>query len=106
MSDETKLPHGREKEAEADDPMDLVLNPVPGGDPELMATCLVEEFARLGMGEEEIFGLFSQPHYQTHALYRERGAAWVRRLIRTVLARSGRMRVSVTVLHQIGGCDA
>ncbi len=105
MSNEVKLPHGREKEPEADDPMDLVMNPVPGGDPELMATCLIEEYARLGMGEEEILALFKQPVYQTHALYRERGEAWVRNLIRKVLARTGRMRVSVTVLHHIGGCD-
>lgn len=105
MRNKLKSPHGREKEPEADDPMDLVMNPVPGGDPEFMATCLIEEYARLGMSEEEILALFNQPVYQTHALYRERGETWVRNLIQEVLARTGRMRVSVTVRHHSGECD-
>jgi hypothetical protein len=106
VSDELKSKHGWAKEPEPDDPTELVMVPVPGGDPVLMATCLVEEYARIGMKEEEILALFSRPTYQTHALYLERGEEWVRNLIRSVLARTGRMRVSVTVLHHIGGCDA
>lgn len=106
MSEERKIPHGRDKELEADDPNELVMTPVAGGDPEIMATCIIEEYARLGMDEEEILGLFRQPVYQTHALYLERGETWVRDLIRRVLARTGRTRVSVTLFHHIGGCDA
>lgn len=106
MSKEQKLLHGRDREPEADDPMELRMIPVPGGDPVFMATCLVEEYARLGLDEEAILALFRQPIYQTHALYRERGEAWVRELIRGVLVRTGRLRVSVTVLHHIGGGDA
>jgi hypothetical protein len=106
VSKEFKIRHGRDKDPEPDDPTELMMVPVPGGDPVLMATCLIEEYARMGMGEKEILALFSRPTYQTHALYLERGEAWVRNLIRDVLARTGRMRVSVTVLHQIGGDDA
>jgi len=106
VSEESKIKHGREKDPEPDDPTELLLVAVPGGDPVLMATCLIEEYARLGMGEEEILALFSRPVYQTHAFYLERGEPWVRNLIREILARTGRMRVSVTVLHHIGGDDA
>lgn len=105
-SKEPKPRHGRDREPEPDDPMELRMVPVPGGDPLFMAACLVEEYARLGLDEEAILALFRQPIYQTHALYRERGEAWVRELIRRVLARTGRMRVSVTVLHHIGDGDA
>ncbi len=80
--------------------------PVSAGDPEAMATCIIEEYARMGMEEKEILELFRQPIYQTHALYLERGEAWICDLIRKVLARTGRMRVSVKVSHHIGGCDA
>ncbi len=106
VTEELKHLHGRDKRPEADDPTELVLTPVPGGVPEAMATCIIEEYARMGMEEKEILDLFRQPIYQTHALYLERGEAWVRDLIRNVLARTGRMRVSVRVFHHIGGCDA
>ena len=46
MSKEPKLWHGWDREPEADDPMELRMIPVPGGDPLFMATCLVEEYAR------------------------------------------------------------
>lgn len=105
MSGKLKTKHACGKDPEPDDPTELVMVAVPG-DPVLMATCLIEEYARIGMSEEEIVSLFSRPAYQTHALYLERGEAWVRHLVRDVLARTGRMRVSVTVLHHIGGCDA
>ncbi len=106
MAEKPKAMHGRDKEPEGDDPMEIVANWVPEGDPELMATCLIEEYARMGMEEEEILKLFSQPVYQTHALYLSWGEPTIRRLIRNVLSRTGRMRVSARVLHQIGGCDA
>lgn len=106
MSEELKNAHGREKQPEADDPVELVVNWVEGGDPEEMATCLIEEYARLGMNEQEIFELFSQPGYRTHALYRQRGETWLRDLIQRVLGRTGRLRVSVQFSRPTGGCDA
>lgn len=105
MREKRKLKRGWNKGADADDPLDLIMTQVPSGNPEVMATCLVEEYARMGMEAEEILALFRQPIYQTHALYRERGEAWVRDLIRKVLSRSGRMRISITVLHHIGESD-
>jgi hypothetical protein len=86
--------------------MELVMVSLSGGDPELMVTCLIEEYARLGMGETEILELFRRPEYRIHEIYQERGENWIRDRIATVLARTGRMRVSVTVLQQIGDSDA
>lgn len=103
MSERPVGERGWPKPAEDDDPFELVMEPVPGGDPELMAVCIIEEYARMGMGENEILSLFSQPVYRTHGLYRERGEAWTRRLIRNVLARTGRMRISVAPSRRSGG---
>lgn len=104
MSEEANNLHGREKAADEDDPLELVMHPVPGGDPESMATCFIEEYARMGMEEAEILQLFSQPIYRTHTLYQERGEPWVRQLIGKVLDRTGRMRISVTTSSRKGGC--
>ena len=101
MANEPRNVPGRIKPPEEDDPFELVQAWVPGGDPEMMATCLIEEYARLGMGDEEILSLFSRPVYQIHDLYRQWGEARVRNLIHEVISRTGRMRVSVSVLHQI-----
>ena len=106
MGEDDKDPQGRHKEPEADDPMELVVHEIPGGDPEALARCFIEEYALIGMGEAEIFELFRQPIYRIHELYRERGEAWVRELIRSVLREAGPLRVSVTEFHHLGGCDA
>lgn len=106
MSEEEKVACGHSKEPEGDDPMELVGHEVPGGDPETLARCFIEEYALIGMGEAEILELFRQPVYRTHELYRERGEAWVRGLIRSVLGEAGPLRVSVMHFHHIGGCDA
>lgn len=101
MIEGQKILHGRDKEPEPGDPMELVMVEVEGGDPEFMATCIIEEYARLGMDEDEIFRLFSQPAYQTHAFYQNYGETWVRNLIRKVLSRTGRMRISVKYESEI-----
>ncbi len=100
--EKAKPEHGRDKQPEAGDPMELVMTGVVGGDPEIMATCFIEEYARMGMGEEEILGLFNQPGYQTYALYEKWGEIRIRDLIRKTLARTGQTRVSVQIFHQIG----
>jgi len=105
VSDEHERPHGptgQDKPAEPEDPAELVFTSLPGGDPELMASCIVEEYALLGMGEEEILELFRQPFYRIHALYLKNGELWVRNLVRSVLARTPRLRVTVTREPKIG----
>lgn len=106
MTPKPKIPHGRQKKPEADDPLELVMTAVPGGNSKIMLECLTEEYARMGMGEEEIFRLFSQPCYRTHTLYQAYGELRIRNLIREVLGRVGRMRISVKISPQKGGADA
>jgi len=94
--------HGREKEPESDDPMELVMHYVEGSDPVTMARCIIEEYALIGLNESEILELFRQPIYQTHALYRQHGELWVQALIQSVLNQTGRLRVSLKHFSQEG----
>jgi hypothetical protein len=83
------------KEWEPDDPMELVMVGLPDGNTELMATCIIEEYAHLGMSEEEILRLFRLPIYRTHLFYRTYGESWVRDLIARVLQRTKQFRVRI-----------
>ncbi len=105
MIEDEKLLHGRDKEPETDDPMELVMHSLVGVDPEVMARCLIEEYALLGLDDQEILELFRQPTYQTHGLYKERGERWVRELIQNVLSQTWRLRVSIKHFDPTGGCD-
>lgn len=70
----------------ADDPMLLVAVPVPEGELERMAECLVEEYLLLGWGERQLMALFTRPFFQaTHRIYREKGEEYVRALIERVI---------------------
>jgi len=75
------------KPADPADPMELVGVPVPHGDFRAMARCLVEEYLLLGWDERQVMQLFARPCFAaTHLIYRERGAEYVRSLIREVAA--------------------
>lgn len=77
-----------EKDFEADDPLALTgavlaLDPAEGAEAERrMAATFIEEYARLGYDDPALLALFRDPFYRfPHAVYRERGEAWVRELI-------------------------
>jgi hypothetical protein len=58
---------------------------IPGGpgQAEAMAECLVEEYARMGWDEEQLFTLFINPMYMaTYRIYRQFGKEYVQELIR------------------------
>ena len=81
---------GASKPAEPDDPMSLEGVCCPEGELEPMAAAFVEEFARLGMGGEEIYFLFlRQGYFATHLYFQRHGAEATRSLIDRVLSRSG-----------------
>jgi hypothetical protein len=105
MIEEKKALHGRDKDPETDDPMELVMHSLPGTDPVVMARCIIEEYAFLGLDDGEILELFRQPIYQTHGLYRECGESWVGELIHNVLSQTGRLRVSIKHFDPTGGSD-
>ncbi len=49
---------------------------------EEMAECFVEEYMRIGHGDEDILALFQNPFYRaTHAILKSRGEGFVRELI-------------------------
>ena len=89
------------KPAAKDDPMEFVAVPLPGGDPDLMAECVIEEFLLMGWSERRLMTLFTHPRFQaTHQLYLARGEAHVRELI----ARVGASWRPVTRKNE-GGAD-
>ncbi len=85
-----------QKPAEPDDPMALVGVGLPAGDPDLMAECLVDEYARLGLGDEALLRIFRDPAFPgAHAVWRRRGETYVRELIARARTRWGRPRFTV-----------
>lgn len=78
------------KEAEPDDPLELVGVPVPVDEAlfDEMARCFVEEFVRDGWDDEHLLRLFRSPFYAgLHVIWRRRGEAWVRDEIAAARAR-------------------
>lgn len=76
------------KPAAEDDPMEFVAVALPDGDPDLMAECVIEEFLLMGWTERRLMTLFAHPRFAaTHRIYRDRGEAHVRTLIRRVVER-------------------
>jgi hypothetical protein len=77
-----------DKEYEPEDPLEpvAVALDTPGHDGmESMARCLAEEYALMGWPPGRIFRLFTIPEYvASYSVYQERGAAFVRSIIRSV----------------------
>lgn len=74
----------------AEDPMELVGMVMPGvpGMLEAMATALVEEYVLLGWDETRLMTLFVNPLFlATHRIYRQKGDAYVRRLVQETCAK-------------------
>jgi hypothetical protein len=77
-------------EFEAEDPMELVGAVVPGDETTLdaMATAIIEEYVLLGWDEPRLMALFINPLFMaTHRIYRQRGEAYVRELVRETCAK-------------------
>ena len=83
-------PTGGSKDAEPDDPLELVGVPVPvdAATFDEMARCFVEEYVRGGWSDERLLPLFRSPFYAgLHVIWRLRGEAWVRDEIATTRLR-------------------
>jgi hypothetical protein len=96
LSDPADDPHGgrhpKDRAIEDEDPMLLTAEPVDG-DPELMFTSLVEEFARQGFDTDHIMQLFESPFFQaTWGLRQLYGEDGVRTRIARIIKRCGVMR--------------
>lgn len=67
-----------------EDPMELVGMALPGepGQLEAMAEAIVEEYVRLGWGEQRLMTLFINPMFlATYRIYQHKGEPYVRALI-------------------------
>ena len=72
------------KEAEADDPMELMGMMAPGDadSDERQAEATIQEFVLMGFTDEGLLELFRSPHYQaTHRLWKVKGEAYVKDMI-------------------------
>jgi len=86
--------HPASRELLPDDPLDLTGVQVDG-DPRLMLRLLVEEYARLGWGADQIIHLARDPFYVGfHGLLRAFGEEGLRQQIESQLARCGVVRVT------------
>jgi hypothetical protein len=85
--------HPATREVLPEDPLNLHGIEVPG-DPELMLRLLIEEYARLGAGTDQIMNLARNPFYQSfHGLFRLLGEEEFRRRVSEILRRCGVIRV-------------
>ena len=67
------------------------------GDPDLMLRLLVEEYARIGWGVDDIMRLARDPNYTAfYGLWRLYGEEELRRRVAEILARCGVIRVKAT----------
>jgi hypothetical protein len=78
--------------------MELVATPVPGGDPDLMLECVVQEFAWMGCDAAALMGLFRSPAYPVlNQLLAHYGEEEVRRRVERFLGRLGGLRFRETI---------
>ena len=91
-----------------EDPMELSGVVLPGSEGQLehMAECLVEEFVRLGWDETRLMTLFVNPMFlATNRIYRQKGEAYVRGLIRACVAQWNRAQTLADAARSDSGRD-
>ena len=85
--------HPKNQPLKADDPMEMMAAPA-NGDPLVMLDGIVEEYARMGWGREQIRELFDTPFFQaTHGLKKLLGKEEIERRIEATLVRCGVFRI-------------
>ena len=88
--------HPASREILPDDPLEMHGFDVPG-DPELMLRMLVEEYARIGWGLDDMMQLARDPNCTAfYGLSQAHGEQELRRRIAAILARCGVTRVNAT----------
>ena len=93
--------HPATREIMPEDPMEMRGHEMPG-DTDLMLRLLVEEYARIGWGLEEIMNLARDPNYRAfHGLWQLYGEEAVRHRVQNILSQCGVMRVNETETQSI-----
>ena len=91
--------HPASREILPEDPLEMQAFEVPG-DTDLMVRLLVEEYARIGWGLEEILHLARDPNYRAfHGLWQLYGEEALRHRVRDILSQCGVIRVKETELQ-------
>ncbi len=86
------------REPDPEDPMELTGVAWPGDTRDAMAECFVEEYILQGFDDAQILKLFKDPFFAaTHAVYRDRGEAYVLDLIGKARSRWGLVRFRTEV---------
>jgi hypothetical protein len=81
--------HPLSRQAETDDPLELMAQPI-AGDPQVMLEGLLQEFLWMGWGEAEMMRLFFDPGYPVLCQLREHfGDDAIRQQVRSLLSRTG-----------------
>ena len=84
-------------ELDPDDPMQAMGVALPGDTTEAMAEAFVEEYLLMGHGDAEILALFRDRFYMApHLVWRTKGDAWVRELIRRVHEGTPQVKTTTT----------
>jgi hypothetical protein len=97
MEDLVPKVHPLTRNVEPDDPMELIATPVPGN-LDYMVQCIVEEFAWMGMGVEEMLGLFDNPEYPVlNGLVRHYGTEVLRERVRALMGALGGIRIQEVI---------
>lgn len=93
--------HPASREILPEDPLHLHGFEVPG-DPNVMLRLLVEEYARLGFGLDELTALARDPFYQAfHGLWKMLGEEEFRTRIMSILARCGVTRARTVIVKPV-----
>ncbi len=88
-----KPEHPKDRPLKPDDPMEMMAA-TANGDPLVMLDSIVEEYARMGWGRDQIAELFDTPFFQaTHGLKKLLGKEEIERRIEATLKRCGVFRV-------------
>ncbi|MBX9790518.1 MAG: hypothetical protein K2Y37_16485 [Pirellulales bacterium] len=91
--------HPLTRDAAVEDPLELVATPV-AGDPAVMLECILQEFAWMGWGAEQLLGLFYHPGYpllcELRAYY---GDDEIRRQVEALVAQWGVLQFRETIVE-------
>jgi hypothetical protein len=94
--------HPLDRQVEAEDPLELLADVVPG-DPEVMLECILQEFVWMGWDADQLYSLFRNPGYPLLCELRQYyGDEEVERRIAELLARSGQFRFHETLVEPEG----
>lgn len=91
--------HPLARPAEAEDPYELVAQPV-AGDPDVMLECILQEYAWMGWTGEQLLSLFRNPGYPVLVeLHRHFGEEAIRARVAALAAQWGTLRFRETLVE-------